>query len=89
MSEIRIGRVKHFFARPMVAVVEVQSASLKVGDAVHIKGLTTDLHHRIDSIQIEHSPVQSAAAGDVAGIKVSEKVRVRDEVFRVREEETG
>ncbi len=87
MDEIRVGTVTHFFQKPMVAAVKIEQGTLSVGDAVHIKGHTTDLHHRIDSIQIEHRSVETAKSGDLVGIRVSERVREHDEVYKI--EETG
>jgi putative protease len=85
MGEIPIGTVVHFFHKPMVAAVRIEGGELHVGDAVHIKGHTTDLHHRVDSMQIEHDPVDTAKPGDLAGIRVSERVREHDRVFRIEE----
>lgn len=85
MTEEKIGTVTHFFAKPMVAAVRIEAGTLNVGDAVHVRGHTTDLHHRVDSIQIDNSPVASADEGEIVGIRVPGKVREHDEVFRVRE----
>lgn len=85
MEEVRIGSVTHFFQKPMVAALKIEEGTLSVGDAIHIKGHTTDLHLRVDSMQIEHASVQSAKVGDMVGIKVSERVREQDQIFRVTE----
>jgi translation initiation factor IF-2 len=39
----------------------------------------------IDSIQIEHEQVEKAKTGDSIGIKVEDRVRANDKVFRVIE----
>ena len=85
MTEEKIGTVTHFFAKPMVAAVRIEAGTLSVGDAVHVRGHTTDLHHRVDSIQIDNAPVASAGEGEIVGIRVPGKVREHDEVFRVQE----
>jgi len=85
MGEILIGTVEHFFHKPMVAAVAIEEGALAVGDAVHILGSTTDLHHRVDSMQIDHNPVGEAGVGDLVGIKVSERVREHDKVYKVEE----
>jgi putative protease len=85
MGETPIGTVVHFFHKPMVAAVRIEEGELSVGDAVHIKGRTTDLHHRVDSMQIEHDPVDTAKSGDLVGVRVSERVREHDRVFRIVE----
>ena len=82
MPEDIIGKVSDFFARPVVAGIEL-TAALKVGDKIHIKGHTTDLEMNVDSIQINNVQVQEAKAGDSIGIKVSERVRKGDTVYKV------
>ena len=63
MSEEAIGNVSDFFARPVVAAIEL-TAGLKLGDKIHIKGHTTDLELNVDSMQIDNVPVEEAKAGD-------------------------
>ena len=82
MPEIVIGKVSDFFARPVVAGIEL-TANLKTGDKIHIKGHTTDLEMIVDSMQINNANVEQAKAGDNIGIKVSERVRHGDLVYRV------
>jgi len=82
MPEIVIGKVTDFFARPVVAGIEL-TANVKVGDKIHIKGHTTDLELNVDSMQINNVDVNEAKAGDNIGIKVSERVRRGDMVYKV------
>lgn len=82
MPEEVIGRVSDFFARPVVAGIEL-TAPLKMGDKIHIKGHTTDLELIVDSMQIDNVEVQEAKAGDAVGIKVNERVRGGDTVYKV------
>ena len=82
MPEEVIGKVSDFFARPVVAGIEL-TATLKVGDKIHIKGHTTDLELMVDSMQINNVDVQQAKAGDAVGVKVDERVRRGDTVFKV------
>ncbi len=84
MSEEVIGTVSDFFAHPVVAAIEL-TASLKVGDKIRIKGHTTDLELNVDSMQIENEPVQEAKAGDSIGVKVPERVRDGDTVYKIVE----
>jgi putative protease len=84
MSEEVIGTVSDFFAHPVVAAIEL-TASLKLGDKIRIKGHTTDLELTVDSMQIENQPVQEAKAGDSIGVKVSERVRDGDTVYKIVE----
>jgi len=82
MPEEVIGKVSDFFARPVVAGIEL-TATLKVGDTIHIKGHTTDLELVIDSMQINNVNVSEGKAGDSVGIKVSDRVRRGDTVYKV------
>jgi selenocysteine-specific translation elongation factor len=84
MPEEEIGRVSDFFARPVVAGIEL-AGTLKVGDKIHIKGHTTDMELIVDSMQINNVDVQEARAGDSVGVKVSERVRRGDSVYKVTE----
>jgi len=74
MTEEAIGKISDFFARPVVAGIEL-TATLKVGDKLHITGHTTDLEFTVNSMQIDNVNVNEAKAGDAVGIKVSDRVR--------------
>ena len=82
MPEKEIGKVSDFFARPVVAGIEM-SGSVKVGDKIHIKGHTTDMEFVVDSMQIDNANVTEAKAGDSVGIKVDDRVRRGDTVYKV------
>ena len=82
MSEETIGNVSDFFAQPVVAAIEL-TAALKLGDKIHIKGHTTDLELNVDSMQIDNVSVEEAKAGDSIGVKVSERVRNGDTVYKI------
>ena len=82
MSEVEIGKVSDFFARPVVAGIEL-TATLKQGDKIHIQGHTTDMELIVDSMQINNVDVNQAKAGDAIGIKISERVRRGDIVYKV------
>jgi len=84
MPEELIGNVSDFFSRPVVAGIEL-TAPLKLGDKIHIKGHTTDMELVVDSMQIDNVDVKEAKAGDAVGVKVSERVRRGDIVYKVAE----
>jgi translation elongation factor EF-1alpha len=83
MEETAVGRVSKYFAQINVAAVEVEKGSIKVGDKLHFKGHTTDFEEVVGSIQIEHEQVEEAKAGDSVGIKVKERVRSHDVVYKI------
>ena len=82
MPEKAVGKVSDFFAKPVVAGIELTSP-LKVGDNIHIKGHTTDIEMTVDSMQIDNVNVSKGKAGDSVGIKVDDRVRRGDTVYKV------
>ena len=81
-EEMQVGKVKHYFPKINVAVVEVTGGSIKVGDEIRIKGHTTDFKQKVSSMQIEHDKVEVAEPGMSIGMKVSEPVREHDIVYK-------
>lgn len=84
MSEeniIEVGRITHYFTKIGVAVIELK-APLAVGDHIVVKGPTTDFEQIVDSMQIEHKNVQRADAGQSIGLKVTQRVREKDVVYK-------
>jgi translation elongation factor EF-1alpha len=84
MAEQEIGRVMDFFARPVVAGVNM-TGTMKVGERIHIKGHTTDIEMVVASMQIDNKNVEIAQKGDSVGIKVPDRVRPGDAVYKVTE----
>jgi selenocysteine-specific translation elongation factor len=82
MPEEEVGKVSDFFARPVVAGIDL-TGKVKVGDKIHIKGHTTDMELVVDSMQINNVNVQEAGAGDSIGIKVADRVRRGDTIYKV------
>jgi len=78
---VEIGRITHFFSKINVAVIELK-APLKVGDTIVVKGPTTDFQQVVESMQIEHKNVLTGEAGQGIGLKVIQRVRETDIVYR-------
>jgi len=83
MPEEEIGKVASYFSKIGVAAIDITKGTLKVGDKIHIKGHTTDFEQDVDSIQIEHQSMPEAKPGDSIGIKVKDRVRDHDVVYKV------
>ena len=81
-EEIVVGTVNDFFAHPVVAGIEL-TAPLRVGDKIRIKGHTTDIEMEVGSMQIDNQNVTEAKAGDSIGIKVTDRVRAGDSVYKI------
>ncbi len=82
MDEVFVGTVSHYFAQPQVGAVKLE-VELRVGDLLHIRGRTTEFEQTVNSMQIEHEPVEMADPGSEVGIKVLERVRKGDQIFKV------
>jgi len=85
MKEVRVGKVASYFTHVEAAAIELEG-NLKIGDTIHIKGHTTDFQQEVESMQIENELVEKAKAGDSIGVKVRERVRRRDIVYKVIDE---
>jgi translation elongation factor EF-1alpha len=84
MEEVEIGKVSDFFAKPVVAGIAL-SGTLKIGDKIHIRGSTTDMELAVQSMQIERVNITEGKPGDLVGIKVPDRVRRGDTVYKVTE----
>lgn len=78
----QIGAIRHYYSKIAVAVIDL-TAKIAVGDTVRVKGMTTDFRQKVESMQIEHANVENASAGQSIGLKVIDKVREGDLVYKV------
>ncbi len=85
MKEKEVGKVISYFAKIGVAAIEITQEDLEAGDTIHIKGHTTDFQQTVESIQVEKESVTIAKVGDKIGIKVKDRVRGHDTVYKVLE----
>lgn len=77
-----VGKISHYYSKIDVAVVDL-SDTLTKGDMISIEGMTTNFQQPVDSMQIEHKDVTTANRGDSVGLKVKDRVRNGDNVYRV------
>lgn len=87
MVEEKVGIVEHFFTNISVAAIKITDGELKVGDTIHIVGAHTDFTQSIDGMEIDRNPIETAKPGDAIGIKVKDRVREHDVIYKVPEEE--
>ncbi len=81
VEEQEVGKVTHYYGKVSVAGIELKSP-LALGDTIIIRGATTEFEQEIDSMQIEQQQVEKAEAGEAIGIKVKEKARKGDVVYK-------
>ena len=86
MPEEQVGVIVKFFAKPSVAAIEVTSGSIKNGDVLKYKGHTTDFTEEVGSMELDNQPIEEAKVGSLIGVKVKERVRENDKVYKVVEE---
>jgi putative protease len=79
----RIGAVTHYYPHVNAGVIAIDAGELRVGDTVHVRGHTTDYYQRIDRIEVDHKPVDTARAGQSVGVHVAQRVREGDAVWKV------
>ncbi len=85
MAEEQVAVIVKFFAKPSVAALEVTNGTITKGDLLKYKGHTTDFTEEIASMEIDNQSVDEVKAGDLVGVKVKERVREGDKVYKVSE----
>ena len=85
MAEEQVAVIVKFFAKPSVAALEVTNGTITKGDLLKYKGHTTDFTEEISSMEIDNESVDEVKAGDLVGVKVKERVREGDKVYKVSE----
>jgi putative protease len=81
MAEKEIGRITNYFSKIGVAVIEL-TAPVRLGDEIHIVGGERDFSQTVDSMQVEHQPIEEGQAGQEIAIKLDEKARPGDTVYK-------
>ena len=82
-EEEQVGVVAKYFAKPGVAAIKVTGGVIKKGELLRFKGHTTSFTEEVTSMQVDNQPVEEARPGDFIGLKVKERVRESDTVYKV------
>lgn len=82
VGAVFLGKVLDYYAKLGVVALNLE-APLALGDTIRVKGHTTDLTQRVEGLQVSHQCVQSAAAGEGVGIKVADRARIGDAVYKL------
>ena len=77
-----IGKIVHYFDKIGVAVVALDKG-LKVGDSIKIGKNEPFVEMTVKSMQIEHDKIETAKKGQEVGMKVPDKVRYGDLVYKI------
>jgi len=81
MAENQIGTVDHFYSNISVCMIKLTDV-LKVGDKIHVKG-KSDVTQDVTSMQINRVASQEGKSGDIISLKVDQKVKPGDAVYKV------
>jgi hypothetical protein len=79
----RIGVVTHYYSHLSVAIIRMESGTLRVGDVIHIRGHTTDFGQKVESLEVNHASVTEVRPNEEFGLKVAEHAREHDVVFKM------
>jgi len=82
MAEKEIGTVTNYFSKMGVAVIQL-TAPLQLGDGIRITGGERDFQQQVGSLQVEHQPIEKGEAGQEIALKLDEKARPGDKVYKV------
>ncbi len=83
-QKVYLGYVKHYFRKAGVAEFLIETGDVNVGDALMITGPTTGIvEATVESIYVNDAPAESAQKGDAPTLKMSEKVRRNDKLYKV------
>ena len=83
MERKKVGEVFHFFGKIGVAAIRLTDGAIAIGDTIQILGPTTNLEQIVDTLQIEHAAVETANQGQEVGMKVPDRVREKDFVYKI------
>jgi putative protease len=83
MPEEQVAVIVKFFSKPSVAALQITNGVIKVGDVLRYKGHTTDFTEEVKTMEIDNQVVEEAKEGELVGIKVKERVRENDKVFKI------
>src|SRR5438132_11024541 len=79
----KVGEVFHFYTKIGVAAIRVTEDGIAIGDTVQIQGPSTNLEQTVEALQIEHAVVSRAGPGQEVGMKVRDRVREKDFVYKL------
>ena len=79
----KVGEVFHFYTKIGVAAIRVTDDGIAIGDTVQIQGPSTNLEQTVEALQIEHALVSRAGPGQEVGMKVRDRVREKDFVYKL------
>ena len=82
--KVYIGKGIKYYGNAKVAEFLLETQTLKVGDEILITGPTTGAVTQIvEEIRVNLKPVEEAVKGDFFSIKIADKIRPSDKIFKL------
>lgn len=82
-KKLYLGVGRKYFDKIQVGEFEIETHSLKVGDEVIITGPKTGfIKTKVEEIRVNNTPVNEVKKGDVFSMKVPEKIRPSDKLYK-------
>lgn len=81
--EVLVGKVKHYYSKISVAVVELEE-NLKIGDEIIVRKKNGEekFRQKVESMEIEGKKIESAGGGSEIALKVTNKVKEGDLIYK-------
>lgn len=85
MNYNQVGKIVHYFDKIQVGVLTVTEGTVKVGDTIRIGEEGVGFEQVVDSMQIDHKPIESISTGQEAGLKLAQASHEGALVYKVSE----
>jgi len=73
----------HFYDKLGVAIVDLSSGGIKVGQEIKFKRGDDEFTQKVESLQVDHESVDAVKKGDSFGLKVDKPTKPGTEVYLV------
>jgi len=88
IEKVILGKVSNFYPQPSVVEFKLETTNLKVGDKLAFIGPTTGyVEHVITQMHGDNGPSEEVNQGEIITIKLSQKVRINDQVYLLKKRE--
>ncbi|WP_053404816.1 U32 family peptidase [Persicobacter sp. CCB-QB2] len=83
-KKVYLGVGKHYYTKIGVAEFKIEAQKMRVGDKLLITGVTTGVMEvEVEEIHVDGQPVEEAKRGDLCSIKVPDRVRPSDKLYKM------
>ncbi len=78
-----IGKVTHYYDKLGVAIIDLDSKGLSLGQELKFKKADEEFTQKVSSLQIDHKEVEEVKKGDSFGLKVDRPTKPGTLVYLV------